>query len=308
MSVAMNAAPAGHSSHDHLALDLVLPWHENQEQNERFKRIAKKVSIPVLVFMLLMPLLPDLTGKEEVEEKVVAQVILDPPKQEPQPQPVEPPPEQKTQNINKQAKPKEGAKTGKPDMNSLAQQLSALSGSVNLSKMQKRNITSTSEGQVQKSSRSLLGKDSVTATSGGIKASDVTVNAKGASLADHRSTDIESPIANIELPSKAEYHYDPSKNKKRDMQSIRRTLERYKGAVYSLYTKALRQNPELNGRFIFEFVILPNGKIDGLKLKSSELNSPVLEQKMLKKIGEINFGAEDVNPTAVQYTFTFLPS
>ncbi|WP_396587367.1 AgmX/PglI C-terminal domain-containing protein [Bermanella sp. R86510] len=308
MSVAMSQADNHAKVSDHLALDLVLPWHENEEQNEKFKRIAKKVAIPILAFMFVMQLLPSFTGEDQVEEKMVAQVILEPPKVEPD----EPPPtevkEQKTQSINKKPKPKEGAKSGKPDVNALAKQLSALSGSVNLSKAQKRNITTSSEGSVQKSTRSLLGKDSATATSGGLKSSDVTVNARGATLADHRSTEVENPIANIELPSKAEYHYDPDKNKKRDMQSIRRTLERYKGAVYSLYTKALRQNSELNGRFIFEFVILPSGAIDGLKLKSSELGDRQLEGAMLDKIGQINFGAEDVNPTAVQYTFTFLPS
>ncbi len=92
------------------------------------------------------------------------------------------------------------------------------------------------------------------------------------------------------------------------MQSIRRTLERYKGSVYALYTKALRKSPELNGRFIFEFVILPNGNISKLKLVSSELKAPKLEADMLKKIGGINFGATDNMPTAVQYTFSFLPS
>jgi len=92
------------------------------------------------------------------------------------------------------------------------------------------------------------------------------------------------------------------------MQSIRRTLERYKGAVYALYAKALRINPEIAGRFIFEFVILPSGEISNLKVKSSELGNKVLEQKMLNKIGQISFGKEALSATAVQYTFSFLPS
>lgn len=310
MSVAaLDSRGMNNEALDHLALDLVLPWHEQAEQQEKFKRLLKRLSIPVLAFMMVMSISPNFFEEDEVEEKVVAQVILEPPKVvETPPPPSEPPPEKKTQSVNKNVKPKEGANTSLQNLAALSQQMSALQKNVSASKQQKKNIVVSEQGQVQKSSRSRLGQQSINSSSGGLKASDLTVNAKGATLQGHVSDDIESPLMNIELPDAAQYHYDPKKNSKRDMQSIRRTLERYKGAVYALYTKALRLNPELGGRFIFEFVIMPNGAIDNLKLKSSELGDSKLEQSMLQKIKGINFGSDDVNPTAVQYTFSFLPS
>ncbi|MFT5594081.1 MAG: protein TonB [Oceanicoccus sp.] len=294
---------------DHLALDMVLPWHEQAEQQEKFKRLVKRIMIPIFAFMFVMSVIPNFFEEDEVEEKIVTKVILEAPKvvETPPPPPTEVK-EQKTQNVKKDAKPKEGANTSLQNMAALSQQLSALRNSVNASTMQKKNITVSTSGSVQQSSRSRLGQNSINSSSGGLKASDVTVNAKGAAMVGHVSDDVESPLMDIPLPDAAEYHYDPKKDSKRDMQSIRRTLERYKGVVYSLYTKALRQNPDLGGRFIFEFVILPNGDIEKLKLKSSELNHPKLEQQMLQKISGINFGQEDVSPTAVQYTFSFLPS
>lgn len=294
---------------DHLALDMVLPWHEQAEQQEKFKRLVKRIMIPIFAFMFVMSVIPNFFEDDEVEEKIVTKVILEAPKvvETPPPPPTEVK-EQKTQSVKKDAKPKEGANTSLQNMAALSQQLSALRNSVNASTMQKKNITVSNSGSVQQSSRSRLGQNSINSSSGGLKASDITVNAKGAAMVGHVSDDVESPLMDIPLPDAAEYHYDPKKDSKRDMQSIRRTLERYKGAVYSLYTKALRQNPDLGGRFIFEFVILPNGDIEKLKLKSSELNHPKLEQQMLQKISGINFGQEDVSPTAVQYTFSFLPS
>jgi len=304
----MTAVSMNNSALDHLALDLELPWHEEKEQQEAFEKLIKKVVIPIMLFLLVMQLLPDMSGEEEVKEKIVAKVMLEPPKLEPVPPKPQDAQKQKTQSKRPGAKPKAGAKNGAPNMAALSQQLSALRNSVNVSKMQNKNVFEATSGKTQKSSRAMLGKNSVNSSSGGLKASDITVNAKGATLADHSSSQVESSIANIELPSAAEYHYDPTKNAKRDMQSIRRTIERYKGSVYAQYAKALRVNPDLAGRFVFSFVILPDGSIDKLRLKSSELGDKGLEKKLLDKIRQINFGKEDSNATAVEYTYTFLPS
>jgi protein TonB len=305
----MTSEAISHSA-NHLALDMVLPWHDHLEQQEKFKRIIKKVVAPIMAFLLVMSLLPDFTKEQTIIKKVVTKVILDPPKVTEIPQKPEPAKQKKTQSRVPKVKPKTkpGAASGVPNMATLSQQLSAMRNSVNVSKLQNKNTFVSTQGNVQKSSRALLGSKNANASSGGLKSSDITVNAKGASLASHKSANVSSPIMAIELPDEAQYHYDPSKNGKRDMQSIRRTLERYKGAVYALYAKALRVNPDIAGRFIFEFVILPNGNMDNLKIKSSELNNRVLEQKMINKIGKINFGKEALSATAVQYTFSFLPS
>lgn len=294
---------------DHLALDMVLPWHHDQSQQDRFQRLVKFIAAPLMIFLLVMPMLPDFAPEEEVKKKIVAKLALDPPEPVPEPETVPEPEPQQAKPKPSQAKPKE--KSGSPkasDLNALSQQLSALRSSVNTTKLQKKNVFVSKSGKVQKSSRSLLGQKNAVSASSGIASSDITVNAQGGQLLGHQSDSVESSLMDVELPTEEQYHADPKKKSRRDMQSIRRTLERYKGAVYSLYTKALRKNPELNGRFIFEFVILPSGEIQKLKLVSSELKSPDLEKKMLQKIQTINFGQAESMPTAVQYTFTFVPS
>lgn len=295
---------------DHLALDIVLPWHENEQQMDAFKRLLKRFVIPFMAFMLVMPLLPDLAPQEEIEKKVITKLVLDRPEPEPiVPEVAQPEPE-KPKPVKSKAKPKEkkaGDSSAKPNLQALSQQLTALRSSANSAKKQKKNVLVAKSGKVQKSTRSLLGQKNAISTSAGLKSSDLTVNTQGAQLADHQSGDIDSPIMPIELPTEEQY-FDPKLDSKRDSQSIRRTLERHKGAMYALYTKALRKDPELNGRFIFEFTILPNGEVSGLKVKISELNNAALEKKMLDKIRLIGFGAKDVVATAVQYTYVFVPS
>ena len=293
---------------DHLALDLVLPWREQQEQQDKFKKLLQKVIIPIMVFMIVMPLLPDLSGEEVVEEKVVTKVLLDPPVLEPTPPPPTQAKKQKTQDKRPDGKAKQGAKDGVPSMQTLSQQLASLRNSVNSSRQQNKNVFTANSGKVQNSKRAMLGKDSVTSSSGGIKASDVTVNAKGAALAAHQSDEVNSSISDVVIPTAEEYNYDPSKSY-RDKHSIRREIERYRGgAIYPIYTKALRINPDLGGRFVFGFTILPSGKVKDVKLVASELNDPVLEKKILAKMMHINFGKENKAATPVEYTFSFVPS
>lgn len=294
---------------DHLALDLVLPWHEQAEQQEKFERLIKRLMIPVFAFMVVMSILPNFFEEAVEEEKIIAQVILEKPKVvEIPPAPAQPLPEQKTQNVKKDAKPKEGIRTSLQNMAALSQQMSALQQSVNASKQQKKNIVVSDSGKVQQSSRSRLGQNNMNSTSGGLKASDVTVNAKGATLQGHQSDSVESAMMNIELPDAAQYHYDPKKNSQRDMQSIRPIIERAKGGIYALYTKALRLNPEMAGRFRFEFVILPNGSVADVKLLNSELADPKLEESILSKLKLMDFGVDDVTPTKIEYTYSFSPS
>ena len=92
------------------------------------------------------------------------------------------------------------------------------------------------------------------------------------------------------------------------MESIRRVFEQHKGAIYAIYNRALRRDPEIMGKYVFHIVIEPSGVISSIKLVSSELGNSSLEQKLLARIRGIDFGPEDVLATPVNYKFDFLPS
>ena len=300
--------PTDNGSLDHLALDMVLPWHEHAEQQEKFKGLIKKVIAPFMAFLLIMPFLPDFTAEQEVIKKVVTKVILDPPKIEPIPEPVDTakPQPQRLAKAKPVAPSKVGTKDGQTNLASLSQQLNAMRNSVNLSKLQKKNVFVSNSGSVKQSSRALLGKKNATTSSGGLKSSDVTVNARGVAMMEHQSTTIDNPVAAINLPSKTQF-YDPKKQT-RSGQSIRRTVERAKGSLFALYNKALRINPNLAGRFVFSFQVAASGKISQVKLITSDLDDKKLERALLEKIRAIEFEKEDVDSGSFEYTFDFLPS
>ena len=91
------------------------------------------------------------------------------------------------------------------------------------------------------------------------------------------------------------------------MESIRRVFERHKGAIYAIYNRALRQDPEIRGKYVFHIVIEPSGEISKIELVSSELGNVKLEKKLLTRIRGIDFGPDDVLATPVNYKFDFLP-
>lgn len=119
-----------------------------------------------------------------------------------------------------------------------------------------------------------------------------TVAAKETNVADGANEDIiqESQIAGG-----------------RDVESIRKVLDRNKGAFYTIYRRALRKDPSLEGRVDMLIVVAPDGRVASCSIISSELNDEALERKLLARVKLINFGEQKVQETSINYSFNFLP-
>jgi len=94
----------------------------------------------------------------------------------------------------------------------------------------------------------------------------------------------------------------------RSLEEVRLVLERNKGALYSIYNRALREDPTLQGKVVIELTIAPAGAVTSVKLVSSELKSPELEQKLLARFRLLEFRAEEVDTLVTTYPIDFLPS
>jgi len=313
-----------------LALELNLPWDVDENQEQKFQRTLKRLLIPLLVLFILIPWLPvfDLSYVEQESDEVVTTVMLKPLEQ------VAPPvPEKKVETV----KPKAAAKTN-PDqplpspkmahmkeqkvktkqdsenamkqsqgLNELSSQLSALRGSLDIARLQTRNVTTSTQGEVKRNSREFLGKDGAVKRSDGIDVDENLLVSNNAGLAAYESTSIDG-LGLGDAPVSTLASHSSFKQGQRDMESIRRTLERTKSSVYSLYQQALLENPELAGKFTFKLIIEPDGSISNLSLLASELGLSELETNILERIRGVNFGAKEVSPTVVEYKFVFLPS
>ncbi|MGH1487067.1 MAG: AgmX/PglI C-terminal domain-containing protein [Cellvibrionaceae bacterium] len=327
-----------------VALDLVLPWQPSEDQEQKFQNLLKRALIPLLLLFLIIPFLPIMEKEyEEPETEIVITKVLLKPVVEPQPVPqtpekIKPPkpvekeipkpkeivkPEPKAANIKTPKKNSKGSakktavKTDKVEqkisvrssqgLNELSSQLSELRGSLDLTRMKNKNLSDNTVGSAARSSRTVLGSDQVTRKSGGINVDGNLLKNESTTLAAHTTTAVDGLVENGTGPS-GNQSYLSTKQGRRDMESIRRTLERTKSNVYSLYQRALLERPDLAGKFVFKILIEPDGSISDLKLLSSELNLKELEKKILSRIKQINFGAEDVSQTPVEYKFVFLPS
>ena len=94
----------------------------------------------------------------------------------------------------------------------------------------------------------------------------------------------------------------------RSIEEIKLVFERNKAAIYSIYNRALRDEPSLQGRVVVELKIAPSGQVTGLRVVSSELRAADLEQKLLARIKMFDFGAKDVDAITITWPVDFLPS
>jgi len=315
-----------------LAFDLELPWKSDEQQEQKFKRLLQRILIVFLLLFLLVPWLK-LIQQEYIEpEKILVEAkLLLKPKPQPKPEPVvvtkpvevkpvekkvEKPP-LKSPAIEKDDRPKAIAKA--PDVDKresiaraqglaeLSQQLNSMRGNVDVSKLRNKNVSESKAGTFAASDSTVLGAETAARRSNGIQVSDAAMKGNSVALAAHQSTNVEGVIGGDALDN-GQLSQLSGQAGKRDMESIRRTLEQVKSNVYSLYQSALLDHPELAGKFTFKIVIQPDGSISDLKLVSSELGIKQLESDILARIKRVNFGAQEVLPTTVEYKFVFLPS
>ena len=319
--------------------DFVLPWEATRKEDERFREILKRLLLVFLLLAIVFPwlplpkierekaeIIPPALAKIIIQQKLPAQPAPPPP---PKPDPVE---------IEKSAEPKKvvekAASPGKPakskqatrDVASMgvaafSNQLQSLRSSLDVAKLQARN-TNVSTGAAAKATRTVLGRDAATKTSGGVNSSVLNSTGSGTQLGGRNGVAVSSPIGYGDGTGGGGGYGDgtggagggggggkhhSSVSGGRDMESIRRVFEQHKGAIYAIYNRALRQEPNIRGKYVFHIVIEPNGEISKIELVSSELGNITLEKKLLTRIQVINFGPDDVIATPVNYKFDFLP-
>ncbi len=327
------------------AFDLVLPWHKIEEQEQKFHRTLKGVLIPVILLFLLIPWLKliKIEHLEGANRIVETRIVLEPvaPKEIEKPVIVEAPivpTEQPTlietpkvaevpkSKVISSPKKNDAPKVGTPGapsatenkvsvaasqgLGELSSQLKSLRGSLDIAKMQNKNVTEGVGGAAARSERDVLGGENAVKKSKGIVVNEAAMKGGAVGLADHKSTVVEGSGDGGDangVPDGRLSHLSGQVGK-RDMESIRRTLEQAKSNVYTLYQRALLTNPNVAGKFTFKIVIEPNGSISSLILIASELGLPDLEKNILAKIQQVNFGAKDVSSTVIEYKFVFLPN
>jgi periplasmic protein TonB len=326
-----------------LALNLELPWSSSIDDDKRYNKILLVCIVVLLVVSVVVTVIkvPELARAEK--EKLppqLARVVLE--KQElPPPKPIEPPrpeekkpeekkpeeqkPEEKPVEVKPEPKPvekpkqpsklppKEAVERAREQAESQVSQfkddLAEMREMMQTSAVETAATTVTnSTGEAAQVDRAMITSGAKVA-SGGINTAAMSRDTGGVALSGRETTKVKSGLAEAGKKTGAAKagNSDGAGGAARSEEEIRKIMEQHKGAIYSIYNRALRQNPALQGKMVVKIVIDPSGRIVEASLVSSELGDPALESKILQRIKLITFPASNVARTTLNQTFDFLP-
>jgi protein TonB len=70
---------------------------------------------------------------------------------------------------------------------------------------------------------------------------------------------------------------------------VARVFDRNKGQLFAVYTRALRDEPTLQGKVTFQVTLDPSGTASECLVLSSDLRAPDVEKKMCERIKLMKF-------------------
>lgn len=307
------------------APQLGMSWGVDEQADKRFSNILLGVLLPILVFGVLVPLLPLFMAPEEETPELperVAKLVIErqkppppppPPEPEPQPEP-EKPPEKPIPNPEPQPQPtpKQTPKAAKvkaedtgvlafaDDLQSLRDNQAARSVSAN------RDL---SAGQTQAVNQRRLVTKAGSSGSTGIQSQAGSPGKLGGStaLAGRSTTQVQAPSGGGAV-SGGTGSSGTGGSASRSTEEIQIVFDRNKSSLFSLYQRALRSNPALQGTVVLRLTIAPSGEVTSASVVSSELNDSELESKIINRVKLFKFGAKSVPVWTGNYPIKFFPS
>src|SRR5918994_3464410 len=293
-----------------------LPWSPTEEVERRFRKVVRNAFIVFAVFAILIPLLPmrerDQVKAPELPDRIVKLVLEKPAPPPPPPPKIE---EKKPEPEKKVEQPK--PPPPKPDARERAQntgllklqdQLADLRDNAILDKAAMTKNLTGKIGEETRSERSLI-TSRVGTSSGGINTSSLSRGYGGGagSLTGHSTTQVSSATLAAQGTNKVERGAGSGKAS-RSEEEIAIVFDRNKGAIYALYTRALRDKPDLQGKLVLELTIGQDGSVVRCEVLSSELNDPELERKLVARVKLFRFEAKDVGTITVTKPIDFFPA
>ncbi len=172
-------------------------------------------------------------------------------------------------------------------------------------KIANQNDISADVGKAKTIERDLL-VNNAKKSSGGVKIAKASTNIGGSGLTGGGSRQVSSNLAAAKI--KQSRSAAGGGKAQRPSENIEKFMDYNKSSFFSLYNRALRKNPSMQGEVIFRMTILSDGRVSKVTILSSELNDPILERKLLTKIRAIRFTSMNVTTWQDNYRITFLPS
>lgn len=322
-----------------------LPWTISEEDEQRFRRILKRILLAALLISLIMPWLPVPKIDRQVEELPphFAKLILE---REPLPPPVAAkipeeitsptadhlPKKEEAKPVTKETKKTDAQKpVGKQDLASARKKASGVGllalkedladlrsapAAVQLKKDIKPGPgvgTGSGPGVGAGRSAGIPSRALITSNaaggSGGINTASLSRDTGGGGLAGRATTLVEGTVGGGGGGgSGGTLRAGGSGKAGRSLEEIKLVFDRNKGAIYTIYNRALREDSSLQGKVVVKLTIAPSGSVLDCQVVSSELRAPDMERKLIARIRQFDFGAKNVDTMIVTWPVDFLPS
>ncbi len=304
-----------------------LPWNVPEEERERFRRIWLWAMGVILGLGLVVPWLPKSEQPFDVPPPVpprLAQLVLEgaiplPPAPPVQPERVQPeqtrPVEQPVPDLKRTQDARR--KASQAGLLPFADQLADLRDKFDVKKEDLAPLASAKgDGGTPRAERSLITTRTGTLT-GGINTAGVSrgFGSGTGTLDGHGTTRMQVPFGGSGTGSamsggdgNGASRSGTGKKASRSQEEIELVFDRNKAAIYALYNRALRDNPALLGKVVFELTIAPWGEITDCHIVSSELKDGELERKLVARIRMFRFEDKDVEAMSTTKPIEFFPA
>jgi TonB family protein len=298
-----------------------LPWEIDPQEQQRLRRLLAWGLAVIVLLGLVLPLihLPPVTeATTEVPDRLarlmVQQVKPPPPVVQPKPKP-----KAETKPVPKPvAKPVETPKPvdraaqarrrAQNEINKIQDDLADIRQQMDPSTLGQTKNLQGAVGADEHADRSLIASNA----DAGSGAYVTTASASGGfgsgagSLTGHHAEQVTSRIA--QAATAEHVTHGTSGRASRPEEEIARILDRNKGAIYALYERVLRQQPDLQGKLVLEFTIAPSGEVTECHVVSSELHSPDLERLIVARVRLIQFDPMNVAAITTTKPIEFVPT
>jgi TonB family protein len=293
-----------------------LPWEIDPEERERLRRYLLIGLAVFLVMGIGLPLIhlakPTVKPEEAVPPRLARLMVEERPKPPP-PKPIEQPREQpkpaeKPKPVEKPLPDTRKKMEQSVSMRAIRDALADLRDPLDTAALGQTKTLTNNVSQDPRSDRSLIASKAGSGSSGITTANASRGFGGGAgALSDHTTLAMRSGIADTAARGSAS-RKGVSGKAARSPEEIELVFDRNKGAIYALYSRALREQPDLQGKLVLEFTIAPSGDVTMCRVVSSEIKDPGLEQKIVARVKLFHFEARDVETITTTKPIEFFPA
>ena len=293
-----------------------LPWTPSEDEERLFRRIVGATIGLYIAFGIVIPLLPQppvIQPLEPEESQRIVEFILTQPKPPPieAPKPIEVP-EAQTKVVTPVPvarvvpKPDPRKKAAESGLLALADQLADLRD-MDVDRDVQDTPLNAGVGDKTRVDRSILTASAGT-NSGGIAVSSASSGFGGGStgLKGNSTARVASTVAGSNAPEAT--RSGKSGKASRTREEIELVFDKNKAAIHAMYSRALRDNPALQGKVVLEVTIAPSGEVTQCRVISSELGDPELERKLVARVKLFRFESRDVATMTTTKPIEFFPA